>query len=106
MIHGRDSRATFSRLKQDRVASVFRHRLYPDTADDPLAIAARICFDRFFVQCQKPPVTHNDAPFDDHSAHVRGFGGVNQIGIDVVVRGLIKIVEIDDDQIGALPFFD
>jgi hypothetical protein len=68
-------------------------------------ITTRVGFNCFFVEGQVPAAAHDDAALDDHGLYVARFGGVNQIRLDVVVRRLIQIVEIDD-QIGSLPFLD
>ena len=49
---------------------------------------------------------HHQATVDDHGFHVGRFGGVNQVGIDVVERYLVKRVAIDEDYIRSLAFFD
>src|SRR5882672_3259699 len=86
--------------------SIFRRRLHAETANDAFAEAPRIGFDRFFVERQKPAIAHDHAAFDDYRAHVRGLSRINQIGIDVIGRRLVQIIQVDDNQVGALSFFD
>src|SRR6185436_19388539 len=47
-------------------------------------------------------IAHYEAAVDDDALDVGGFGGVDEIRIDVVERYLIERIAIDDQQIRAL----
>ena len=66
--------------------------------DDAVAEGAGVVFDGGLVEGQETAVAHDDAAVDDDGFDVGGFGGVDQIGIDVVERDLIQRVAIDDQS--------
>ena len=83
-----------------------RRSLRAQALDDAFAVTTRVGLNCFFVEGQQTAVAHHDAAFDDHGLDVARFGRVNQIRIDIVERCLIQGVEVDDDEIGALPLLD
>ena len=54
-----------------------------ETFDDFFSEDARAFFDRGLVERQQVTLTHDYATVDDYCFHVRRFGGVHQIGIEI-----------------------
>src|SRR5437667_7834004 len=66
---------------------------------------SRAGFNFLFVQRQEAPVAHHNAAVNYYRFYIIRFGGVNEVGINVVKRNLVKRVAFDNYQIGALPLF-
>ena len=69
--------------------------------DDFFAVSVCVYFYNIFVQSQQTAVEHDHAAIDDDGPYIIGFCGVNEMRIVIVKRRLIKIVPIDNIDVGT-----
>src|ERR1044072_1380671 len=62
----------------------------------------RAFLDGSLIERQQAPVAHNDLSVNNHRLHVRSFGRIHEIRIDIVERYLIQSVAVNEDQIRTL----
>ena len=64
-----------------RAAQAFQHLI----AENP-----RTLLDCRFIQREQSPVAHYHTPVNNYGFDVESFGGINEVGIDIVERYLIQ----------------
>src|SRR5687768_10841305 len=70
--------------------------------------AVRVCVSLYsiFVEGEQPSVQHDHPAVDDYGPDIMGFCGVNEVRINAVNGRLMKVVHVDDHDVGPLAGLD
>src|SRR5688572_19095231 len=98
------------RILQSKIrfpAPLFRMlELLGEALDDFGAVRVCVSLYSIFVEGEQTTVEHHVAAIDHYGVHVGGFGGVNQMGINVIEGCLMRAVKADCDYDGTLANLD